>query len=121
MRAHRQSNAPVVERDIRLRILVTNSQQVATTPEIVRLPLDELARRFACLLPPPQLLLPNPAEFADGEGSHHFRRVSSGATSVTRPLGGCTDRCACLTDLRVTLISMLPSWMISLMRTRPAA
>jgi hypothetical protein len=26
-----------------------------------------------------------------------------------------------LTDLRVTLISMLPSWMISLMRTRPAA
>jgi hypothetical protein len=44
--ADREGDAPVVKRDRRSSILVANGQQVATPPEIVGLPLDELPRRF---------------------------------------------------------------------------
>jgi len=42
---------------------------------------------------------------------HHL--VDVGATSVTRPLGGCTDRCTCLTSFCVNEMTMLPIWIVS--------
>jgi uracil-DNA glycosylase len=75
-RTHGQDDAFMVERNGRLRFPMDDGHQVPPPPEIVTLPLDELARCFPRLTLQLVLLLPNPM------------RVPLGAASVTRLFGG---------------------------------
>ena len=115
--AHGECDAAMAEAHGGLRVLFDDVQEIALSPQIVTLTRDERAPRLPRLTP--QLLLPvsDPNSFEIAYARATSRRVSIGATNVTRPPGGYTDKCACFTAFRVTVIAISPSRMVSLTRT----
>ena len=69
----------------------TDGQQISLSPEVVTLALDELTGCLPRLPAQLSLLITDPAQFGDRVGADDLRRVPVGATSVTRPFGGCTE------------------------------
>ena len=74
--AHGERDPAVIEADGGLRLLFLDRQQVAPSPEVMALTLDELARCLPRLATQLRLLVPDPAELGYRIGAGHLKARS---------------------------------------------
>jgi hypothetical protein len=86
--AHCERDAPMVERNERFGFPIHDGKEVSAPPQAMAFAFDELARSFTGLAPEFRLLLANPGQPRDRVARATSKWVPTGATRVTRPLGG---------------------------------
>src|ERR1051325_6740523 len=71
--AHGERDVAMTEADSWLRLVLAQREQIASSPEVMALTLDELTRRLPRLPPQLRLLITDPSEFGYRIGAGHFR------------------------------------------------